>query len=74
MLSIVLGLLFAGLGLVFLVTWFSDFLLVFRGSVPACVLLGGLVAVFIGASTVKENIREKGEKKEEETKKTTDEK
>jgi small neutral amino acid transporter SnatA (MarC family) len=74
MLNIILGLLFAALGIVFVVTWFSDFLIVLKGSLPACVALGGLLAIFIGVSTVKENIREKQGKKEEETKKTTEEK
>jgi len=74
MLSIILGLLFAGLGIVFVMTWFGDFLVVLKGSIPACVALGGILAVFIGVSSVKENIREKREKKEEELKKTTEEK
>jgi len=74
MVSIIFGLLFMALGIVFLVTWFGDFLLVLKGSIPACVVLGGLLAVFIGASTVRENIREKREKKEEETKKVIEEK
>lgn len=74
MLSIIFGLLFAVLGIVFVVTWFGDFLMVLKGSIPACFALGGILAIFIGASTVKENIREKQEKKEEEAKKTTEEK
>ncbi len=74
MLSIILGLLFALLGLVFLVTWSGDFLVVLKGSIPACVTLGGILALFIGASTVKENLREKRGRKEEEAKKTTEEK
>jgi len=73
-LSIVLGLVFAVLGLVFVVTWFGDFLTVVKGGLPACVLCGGVLAMIIGISTVKENIREKREKKEEEAKKVTEEK
>lgn len=74
MLSVIVGLLFAVLGIVFLLTWFGDFLIVLKGSIPACVTIGGILAVFIGASTVRENLRERSEKKQEETKKTTEEK
>lgn len=73
MLSIVLGLIFAVLGIVFVWTWRGDFITVLKGSIPACVALGGILAVFIGASTVKENVQEKRAKKEE-VKKVTEEK
>ncbi len=70
MLGIVLGVLFIALGIVFLATWFGDFLVVLKGSLPVCVALIGFIFMSIGISTV----REKQEKKEEETKKTTEEK
>jgi hypothetical protein len=51
MLSIVIGLTAMGLSLWGLSCWWGDFLVVMRGLLPFCFLMGGLVAVVAGAST-----------------------
>ncbi|HCJ67067.1 MAG TPA: hypothetical protein DHV62_07030 [Elusimicrobia bacterium] len=49
----------------------DDFIVCLKGALSSGLVLGGILAVFIGVSTIKENLREKSEKKEEEAKKTT---
>lgn len=50
----------------------DDFVVCLKGALSSGLVLGGILAIAIGISTIKDNIREKREKKEEETKKTTE--
>jgi len=52
----------------------DDFIVCLKGALSSGFVLGGVLAVFIGISTIKENLREKRERKEEEAKKATEEK
>jgi len=70
--SIIGGIVAAALGVWGLIAWRFDFLLVLRGAIPILAVLGGVVAVIAGASSVKEageakkaEMAEKAEKKEE---------
>jgi len=51
----------------------DDFLVCLKGALSSGLVLGGILAVFIGGSTIKENLREKRERKEE-AKKAAEEK
>lgn len=53
MLSIVVGLLFLLSGLWGIWNWTSDFLLVLRGAVPPMFVLGGILAIVAGASSLR---------------------
>ncbi len=48
----------------------DDFVICLKGALSSGLVCGGILAVFVGASTIKENLREKRERKEEEVKKT----
>lgn len=52
----------------------DDFVICLKGALSSGLVCGGILAVAIGISTIKENLREKREKKEEEAKKTAEEK
>ncbi len=48
----------------------DDFLVCLKGVLSSGLVIGGILAIFFGISTIKENRCEKSEKKEEEVKKT----
>lgn len=66
--SLSLGMLAIFVGIWLLIAWISDFLMVFRGTVPAMFIFGGLIAVFLGISEIKDEIAAKKEEKKEEKK------
>ena len=69
-LSIILGLICAVAGILLLITWWPSFLGGLKATVPAMLVLGGLVAFFAGVSEIKDSIAAKKEEtKKEETKK-----
>ena len=68
-LSVIVGAAVALLGLVWLISWWGDFLLVLRGCVPAMFIFGGAIAVIAGASEIKDELASKKESKKEEEKK-----
>lgn len=65
MAAFIFGLIFAVIGAWGLVRWFQPFMDVVKGFLPVCLLLGGILAIVIGISTIKEGMQEKTEKKEE---------
>lgn len=68
MVAFIVGLLVALLSLWGIVVWRSDFFLVCRGAIPALFFLGGLLAVVIGITTIRESLKSKQEQKPEESK------
>ena len=54
------------LGLVGLIVWIKDFLMLLKGSLPLLLLLGGVLAVYIGFDEIQSKLREEREKQEEE--------
>ena len=74
MVSVLGGLVAAVIGVLWLAVWggWDEFLMVVQGSVPVMLILGGLVAIAAGISTMKENAalkKEAEEEKKEEEKK-----
>lgn len=55
MFIIIGGVLAAILGIIGIVAWWSDFLLMLRGLVPIVVALGGLIAIWAGIDEIKTN-------------------
>jgi len=63
MIAVLVGLVFVVLGAWGIARWFGEFLLVMRGIGPVSVLLGGLVAVVTGFSSLQPRRRGNAEKK-----------
>jgi len=72
MVALIIGLIVVVLGVIGIVTWFPDFVLVLKGSVPAMLICGGLLAIIAGITSIKDSIEakklEEEHKKEEQSK------
>ncbi len=66
------GVVAAVLGLIGLIAWWKEFLLILMGGIPVALLLGGALAIYVGYDELKDQMREKKEK-EKEAKEKTDE-
>lgn len=62
-LSIIIGGIVALLGLWGLMGWWSDFILVLRGSVPVILIFAGIIAVIAGLSELRDESASKKEEK-----------
>ena len=60
-LSIVIGALVAIAGVVLLIRWWYELLFVLRGTVPAFLILGGIIALIAGVSELKDTLASKKE-------------
>jgi hypothetical protein len=54
MLAIVVGLMFAGIGVWGVAVWYSDFIVVVRGIVPVLLFCGGMLSVVAGITSLKD--------------------
>jgi hypothetical protein len=63
MIAVLVGLVFVVAGAWGIARWFPDFIVVVRGLGPVSILLGGLVAVVTGFSTLSPRRRGNDEKK-----------
>ena len=61
------------LGLVGLFEWIKDFFTLLRGALPILLLLGGIMAAYIGFDELQSKLREESEKQEEELAKAREE-
>ncbi len=61
------------LGLVGMIVWIGDFLILLKGGLPVLLLLGGLLAAYIGVDELQSKLREETEKQEEELSKAREE-
>jgi len=61
------------LGLIFLIVWYSDFFTILRGSVPILMLLGGILAVYVGIDDIQEKLREERQRQDESLEKAKEE-
>ncbi len=76
MVALILGVIAALVGIFFFtgtlfgITWGAPFLTVLKGFIPPVLVLGGIIAIVAGISSIKDKMAEKKtvkEKKEEET-------
>ena len=67
------GAIAAILGLVGLIVWIKDFLILLKGPLPLLLLLGGVLAAYIGFDEIQSKLREEREKQEEELTKAREE-
>ncbi|MCD6152931.1 MAG: hypothetical protein J7J07_03355 [Syntrophobacterales bacterium] len=63
------GVVAAVLGLVGLIAWWKQFLLILMGGIPIALLLGGALAIYVGYDEMKDQMREKREKEKEDKEK-----
>lgn len=59
MLAIILGLIFTGAGLFGIIVWHQDLLIIIKGLFPVLILVGGILAIVAGATSIKDAIDEK---------------
>jgi hypothetical protein len=51
------------LGIIGLIKWWCSFVAVLAGTVPAMLIFGGLIALFLGVSEIKDEMAAKKEEK-----------
>jgi hypothetical protein len=61
------------LGLISLIFWWGDFLIILRGAIPISLLLGGALAVYVGIDEIQDKIREERLRQDEELEKAKEE-
>jgi small neutral amino acid transporter SnatA (MarC family) len=59
------GLISAILGFFGLIFWWSNFIALMKGIIPAIMLTGGIVAIYMGLNDIQDKIREEHQKQEE---------
>ncbi len=65
MVALIVGLVFVVFGLWGVVVWRTDFFQVCRGALPAFLLMGGVLAVIIGITAIRDSLKGKEEVKSE---------
>jgi len=58
-LSIAIGGVVAFIGLVLLLAWWYEFLFILRGTIPAILIFGGVIALIAGISELKDTLKSK---------------
>ena len=56
------GAIAAVLGLIGLIIWWKEFLMLLMGGIPIALLLGGALAIYVGYDEMKDQLKEKKEK------------
>lgn len=59
------GAIFAVLGLISLIFWWSDFMTIIRGAFPISLLLGGALAIYVGIDEVQDKLHEERQRQDE---------
>jgi cell division protein FtsB len=60
------GAIAAALGLIGIVIWWSQFLMVLAGTIPVMLLLGGVLAIYLGFDELKDTLSKEEPEKETE--------
>jgi ABC-type multidrug transport system fused ATPase/permease subunit len=53
------------IGLLGLILWWVDFLVILKGGIPIILILGGILAVYIGLDEIQDKLREERQRQEE---------
>jgi len=61
------------LGVIGFSLWWSDLMILLKGGVPIMLILGGVLAVYVGLDAMEDRMREERNKQEEKFEKTRDE-
>jgi hypothetical protein len=61
------------LGVIGFSLWWSDFMIILKGGIPIMLILGGVLAVYVGLDAMEDRMREERHKQEEKLEKTREE-
>jgi len=61
---LVAGAISSVLGLIGLIAWWKDFLVILMGAVPLAMLLGGILAIYVGFDDIQDKLREERQRQE----------
>ncbi|MCX7816946.1 MAG: hypothetical protein N2317_05505 [Syntrophales bacterium] len=61
------------LGIIGMVIWWGDFITIIKGALPVMMILGGILAIYVGYDDLQEQIREERRKQEEKLEKAREE-
>jgi ABC-type multidrug transport system fused ATPase/permease subunit len=53
------------IGLLGLILWWVDFLVILKGGIPIILILGGILAAYIGLDEIQDKLREERQRQEE---------
>lgn len=67
------GAIFSVLGLIGLIVWWSEFIGLLQGAVPVFMLLGGVLAIYVGFDEMQDQIRQARQLQDEELEKAREE-
>ncbi len=67
------GVIGAILGLISLIFWWGDFLTILKGAIPISLLMGGLLAIYVGFDEIQDKIREERHRQDEELERAKEE-
>ncbi len=62
-LSLLIGAVVSVVGLILLIAWWYQFVMILQGVIPVVLILGGVIAVVAGFSELKDILKSKGEEK-----------
>ena len=61
---LIAGAISADLGLIGLLAWWKDFLIILKGAIPLAMLLGGILAVYVGFDDIQDKMREERQRQD----------
>ncbi len=61
------------LGVIGFSLWWSDFILILKGGIPIMLILGGILAVYVGIDAMQDKMREERQKQDEKLEKAREE-
>jgi hypothetical protein len=70
---IISGIVSVILGVIGVTLWWSNFVIILKGGVPVMLILGGILAGYVGLDAMQDRMREERQKQEEKLDKTREE-
>jgi len=67
------GIVSVTLGVIGFTQWWNEFVTILKGGVPIMLILGGILAVYVGLDAMQDRMREERQKQEEKLDKTREE-
>jgi hypothetical protein len=61
---LIAGAISAVLGLIGLLAWWKDFLIILKGAIPLAMLLGGILAIYVGFDDIQDKMREERQRQD----------
>jgi hypothetical protein len=61
---LIAGAVSAVLGLIGLLAWWKDFLIIMKGAIPLAMLLGGILAIYVGFDDIQDKMHEERQRQD----------